>query len=83
MVGFDGHRAWAYYLATAASERRSGLGRAMMQAAEDWARIRGAPKIELMVRDTNNAAAGFYEALGYQREPVAVFSRWLQGQTRP
>ncbi len=83
MVGFDGHRAWAYYLATAASERRSGLGRAMMQAAEDWARIRGAPKIELMVRDTNSAAASFYEALGYQREPVAVFSRWLQGQTRP
>ena len=83
MVGFDGHRAWAYYLATAASERRSGLGRAMMQAAEDWARMRGAPKIELMVRDTNSAAASFYEALGYQREPVAVFSRWLQGQTRP
>jgi hypothetical protein len=29
MVGFDGHRAWVYYLAAAASERRSGLGRRM------------------------------------------------------
>jgi ribosomal protein S18 acetylase RimI-like enzyme len=77
MVGFDGHRAWAYYLATAPDERRSGLGRRMMQAAEDWARGRGAPKIQLMVRDTNKAAAGFYEALGYQHEPVAVFSRWF------
>jgi ribosomal protein S18 acetylase RimI-like enzyme len=83
MVGFDGHRAWVYYLAAAASERRSGLGRRMMQAAEEWARDLGAPKIELMVRDTNKAAAGFYEALGYKREPVAVFSRWLTPEGWP
>jgi ribosomal protein S18 acetylase RimI-like enzyme len=36
-----------------------------------------------MVRDTNKAAAGFYEALGYQREPVAVFSRWLTPEGWP
>jgi ribosomal protein S18 acetylase RimI-like enzyme len=83
MVGFDGHRAWVYYLAVAEHRRGQGLGRTMMQAAEDWVRERGAPKLQLMVRDTNAAAAGFYEALGYSREPVAVFSRWLNSQTRP
>lgn len=77
MVGFDGHRAWAYYLAVAEAQRTQGLGRALMAAAETWVAALGAPKIELMVRDTNAAAAGFYEALGYHREPVAVFSRWL------
>jgi ribosomal protein S18 acetylase RimI-like enzyme len=83
MVGFDGHRAWVYYLATAPGRQRQGLGRAMMRAAEDWALERGAPKIELMVRETNDAAAGFYEALGYGLEPVKVFSRWLNHQTMP
>jgi ribosomal protein S18 acetylase RimI-like enzyme len=78
MVGADGHRAWVYYLAAAPELRRSGLGARMMLAAEDWAHARGMPKIELMVRDENAAAAGFYEAIGYAREPVWVYSRWLE-----
>ena len=56
MVGFDGHRGWIYYLAVAAEARRGGIGRALMAAAEDWLRARGAPKIQLMVRADNEAA---------------------------
>ena len=48
-----------------------------MLAAEDWLRVRGVRKVELMVRDTNDAVLGFYDRLGYEREPVAVCSRWL------
>ncbi len=77
MVGFDGHRAWVYYLAVAEARRGDGLGRTLMSAAEAWASAFGAPKIELMVRDANATASGFYEAIGYAREPVKVFSRWL------
>ena len=83
MVGFDGHRAWVYYLAVAPGRRRRGLGAEMMRAAESWARTAGSPKLELMVRDANAEALGFYGALGYVREPVAVMSRWLNESGRP
>ena len=65
MVGFDGHRGWVYYLAVDPARQRSGFGRAMMSAAEAWLRERRAPKLQLLVRDTNKAALGFYERLGF------------------
>ncbi len=77
MVGDDGHRGWVYYLAVAPVRRRGGAGRALMAAAEAWLRARGAPKLQLMVRDSNDAARGFYEALGFDVQPVTVFGRFL------
>lgn len=77
MVGFDGHRGWIYYLAVAPDRRRTGLGRTLMAAAEDWLRARGAPKIQLMVREDNAEALGFYEGLGLERQKVAVFGHFL------
>ena len=78
MVGFDGHRGWVYYLAVAPAARRTGLGRTVMAAAEDWLRGRGAPKIQLMVREDNTEATAFYEALGLERQKVATFGRFLK-----
>ncbi len=77
MVGFDGHRGWIYYLAVDPEARRGGHGRRMMAAAEAWLRERGAPKLMLMVRETNTAAASFYERLGYVLEPRLLFAKWL------
>ncbi|TGX50235.1 GNAT family acetyltransferase [Sphingomonas gei] len=78
MVGFDGHRGWVYYLAVAPDSRRAGLGRALMAAAEDWLRARGAPKLQLMVREDNDAALGFYAALGLERQKVVTLGRFLK-----
>jgi ribosomal protein S18 acetylase RimI-like enzyme len=66
MVGEDGHRGWVYYLAIAPELQRSGLGRVMMQAAEDWLIKRGVWKVQLLVRADNAKAARFYEQLGYR-----------------
>lgn len=77
MVGCDGHRGWVYYLAVAPDRRRQGLGGAMMAAAEAWLRARGAPKIQLMVREDNQGALGFYEALGLERQKVVTLGRFL------
>ena len=79
MVGHDGHRGWVYYLAVAPGRRRAGLGRRMMAAAEIWLRAQGAPKLQLMVREDNEAALGFYEALGLERQPVVTLGRFLSG----
>ncbi|WP_322966059.1 GNAT family acetyltransferase [Sphingomonas fuzhouensis] len=81
MVGFDGHRGWVYYLAVDPALQRRGYGRAMMAAAETWLRDRSAPKLQLMVRDTNLAALGFYERLGFERQPVATLGKRLDGRT--
>jgi len=77
MTGFDGHRGWVYYLAVAPDRRREGLGRRLMDAAEAWLRERGAPKLQLMVRDSNAAALDFYRALGLEAQPVVTLGKFL------
>ncbi len=78
MVGFDGHRGWVYYLAVSPDQRRTGLGRVLMAAAEDWLRARGAPKLQLMVREDNAVALDFYESLGLERQKVVTLGRFLK-----
>ena len=52
--------------------RRRGIGRALMQAAEDWAREVGVAKIELHVFPYNVGAIALYERLGYRREGLRL-----------
>jgi ribosomal protein S18 acetylase RimI-like enzyme len=80
MVGVDGHRGWVYYLGVAPAHQRSGLGRKLMQACEDWIKARGHPKIQLMVRTENAGAIGFYEALGYERADTVVLGKRFDGR---
>jgi ribosomal protein S18 acetylase RimI-like enzyme len=76
-VGYDGHRGWVYYVATDPTLQGKGLGRAAMQAAEDWLIARDIPKIQLMVRESNAAVIGFYHQLGYEDSGVRVMQKWL------
>ncbi len=78
MVGADGHRGWVYYLAVRQNARGRGYGHAMMQACEAWLVDRGVPKLNVMVRDDNATARGFYTSLGYKLSDVVVLSRTLQ-----
>ncbi|MFH1339669.1 MAG: GNAT family acetyltransferase [Pseudomonadota bacterium] len=80
MVGHDGHRGWVYYVATDPDHRGKGLGRAIMQAAEDWLRQTGIAKLQLMVRRENAAAGAFYQSIGYAESQTIVFARWLDGR---
>jgi ribosomal protein S18 acetylase RimI-like enzyme len=77
MVGHDGHRGWLYYVAASPATRGTGVGRQMVQAAEDWLRQRGIAKAQLLVRETNTKVVGFYEHLGFEVAPRVVMSKWL------
>lgn len=77
MVGFDGHRGWVYYLATQPEQRGKGIGRTLMQEAENWLREQGAPKIQLMVRADNADARGFYSSIGFEMQDVITIGRRL------
>ena len=75
MAGYDGHRGWLYYLASAPDRRGAGDRPALVAAAEERLLAMGCPKVQLMVRPDNDAAQGFYGALGY--EP---FDTWATGK---
>src|SRR5699024_3145610 len=77
MVGYDGHRGWVHYLAVSPTARRGGIGRALMAAAEQWARRRGAPKMQLQVRNENAEVVAFYEALGYVEQQAITLGKKL------
>jgi RimJ/RimL family protein N-acetyltransferase len=55
-------------LMVAQGHRRRGVGRALMLAAEDWARAADVRKVELHVFPYNEAAITLYDMLGYERE---------------
>ena len=77
MAGYDGHRGWINYLGVHPSQRGRGLGRALMEAAEERLRALGCPKINLQIRDDNPEALAFYEAIGYTREPIVSYGKRL------
>jgi putative acetyltransferase len=54
----------------AASHRRRGIGRGLLDAAVGWARESGVRKLELHVLPHNTAAIALYEGFGFRREGV-------------
>ena len=80
MVGHDGHRGWVYYVAVDPLRRAQGLGRGIMNAAEEWLRQAGIAKLQLLVRRTNAKAGAFYQSLGYAEAETIVFAKWLDGR---
>ena len=78
MVGHDGHRGWVYYLAVLPSMRGRGIGSALLRQAEVWLRNRGIWKLNVMIRDDNVSALGFYDRLGYARSSVICLQKVLE-----
>lgn len=80
LVGHDGHRGWVYYVSVDPDHRLKGYGRDIMRAAEDWLRLRGIKKLQLMVRPDNAKVHAFYEQLGYYDQQRTTFAKWLDGR---
>jgi RimJ/RimL family protein N-acetyltransferase len=55
-------------LMVAASHRRRGIGRALLEQAVAWARDAGVSKLELHVFPWNEPARALYEAFGFEQE---------------
>ena len=51
-----------------------------MQAGEDWLRGQGVWKLNLLVRQSNDAVVKFYESLGYADQQNLSLGKRLDGQ---
>lgn len=60
-------------------QRRHGVGRALMRAAEDWARARGCSEMASGSEMGNTGAQDAHECLGYERvQTLVIFRRSLE-----
>ncbi len=57
--------------------RRQGIGRALMQRAEKWARGQGATSLMLDMLRANKPALAFYTALGYEDHGALLLKRHI------
>ncbi len=70
---------WHSHISVIAVTREAegkGVGRALMEHAETWARDRGHRTITLSVFENNRRAQGLYERMGYQSE-IRRYSKHL------
>ena len=81
--GYDGHRGWLYYLGVHPDRQRRGYGRRMMGEITARLAARDCPKINLQVRDGNEAARRFYESIGFQMDPVFAMGKRLENDELP
>ncbi|TDB75362.1 GNAT family N-acetyltransferase [Micromonospora sp. KC723] len=76
IAGWDGWRCHLYRLAVAPSHRRKGIGRTLIDAAEERFRRLGGGRADAMVLDDNEPAHRAWRACGYERQ--AEWSRWVK-----
>jgi ribosomal protein S18 acetylase RimI-like enzyme len=78
MAGYEGHRGWINYLAVDPDLQRQGVGRMLMQQAEERLRLMGCLKINLQIRKGNETVIAFYERLGYTIDPVISMGKRMK-----
>jgi len=77
MAGYDGHRGSVYYLAIAPEQQGKGYGQLLMEKIEALLIEKGCPKLNIVVRCSNDAVLSFYSRLGYKPDEVVSFGKRL------
>ena len=77
MAGYDGHRGSVFYLAVAPNCQGKGYGQQIMAYIETKLTQLGCPKLNIVVRSSNEKDLGFYKALSYSKDEVASIGKRL------
>jgi ribosomal protein S18 acetylase RimI-like enzyme len=78
MAGYEGHRGWIQYLGVSPDVQRQGIGSRIVTEAERALRELGCVKINLQVRETNQAVIAFYQHLGFSSDHVIGLGKRLK-----
>ena len=76
IVGWDGWRGSIYRLAVDGNLKGQGLGRQLMEKAEERLKTLGATRVNAVVYEGNLAAHSFYHRLGYSKQ--LEWARWIK-----
>jgi len=80
MAGSDGRRGHIYHLTVKPEHRGKGIGRKLLERAEEGLRKEGIRKVFLVAFKDNEAGNGFWEATGYKtREDLNYRDKRLDG----
>jgi ribosomal protein S18 acetylase RimI-like enzyme len=77
MAGYDGHRGSVYYLAVLPEFQGKGYGQTLMAHIESTLAELGCPKLNIVVRTTNEKVLGFYSELTYSTDDVVSLGKRL------
>lgn len=77
MAGYDGHRGSVFYLAVSPTHQNKGYGQMLMQRIEALLIERGCPKLNIVVRTSNDGVLSFYNKLGYKPDDVVSIGKRL------
>ena len=77
MAGYDGHRGSVFYLAVSPSYQGLGYGEQLMARIEELLTSMGCPKLNVVVRTSNEKVLAFYNSLGYTADEVVSLGRRL------
>lgn len=78
MAGYEGHRGWISRIAVLRSHRKTGVGQALIEAAEDRLAALGCVKVNLQVVVGNSGAVEFYRRAGYGVEERISMAKRLR-----
>lgn len=76
IAGFDGWRCHLYRFAVRPDHRRQGIGKALLEAAEERFRQFGGRRADAMILDDNVLAQHAWSAGGYASQPE--WRRWVK-----
>jgi len=80
LCGHDGRRGYLHHLAVAASHRRRGIGRELVERCLDGLRREGIAKCHLFVYHHNESGQAFWRSIGWNgRDDLLMMSRDLAG----
>ena len=77
MAGYDGHRGSVFYLAVQPQHQGKGYGEKLMAHIELTLQSLGCPKLNIVVRSSNEKVIGFYSRLAYLQDDVVSVGKRL------
>ena len=81
MAGYDGHRGSVFYLAVSPEYQQQGIGKQLMREIENRLYELGCPKLNIVVRSTNDKVLEFYQKLGYMPDDIVSLGKRLIADT--